>query len=60
SGAGMEAMLSGYLETAGDRLNRRCRRLTRAMQLVAYVLIGLIVIMMYQILLLPLSIMTNL
>ena len=60
SGAGMEAMLSGYLETAGDRLNRRCRRLTRAMQLVAYALVGLIVIMMYQILLLPLSIMTNL
>ncbi len=60
SGAGMEAMLSGYLDTARDRLLRRCRRLTRYLQLLAYALIGLIVIMMYQILLLPLSIMTNL
>ena len=60
SGAGMEAMLDGYLDTARDRLVRRCRRLTRYLQMLAYALIGLIVIMMYQILLLPLSIMTNL
>ena len=51
----MESMLEGYLEMAKERSRRQCRRITRAVQILSYGAIGTIVILIYQIMLLPMK-----
>lgn len=58
-GSNMEEMLQGYLEFAQSKLEKTCKRLTRFLQLIVYSIIGLMIILMYQVLLLPLSIMAQ-
>ncbi len=53
-------LLNGYLETAQQSLLRKTKRDARLLQLLAYALIGLVIILVYQILLLPLSMMAQL
>ncbi|NLH92563.1 MAG: hypothetical protein GX481_08975, partial [Atopobium sp.] len=55
----MEQMMSGYLELCRDRIRRQCRRLTRTIQLVSYAAIGVILILVYQLLMLPLTVMSQ-
>ncbi|MCR5230583.1 MAG: type II secretion system F family protein [Solobacterium sp.] len=56
----MENMLDGYLEIAQQQAERKCRRITYAVQLLSYASIGLILILVYQILMLPLQIISSL
>ena len=51
----MEPMLEGYLEMAKERSKRQCKRITRAVQILSYAAIGTIVILIYQIMLLPMK-----
>ncbi len=56
----MENMLDGYLEIAQQQAERKCRRITYAVQLLSYASISLILILVYQILMLPLQIISSL
>ncbi|MBR2669317.1 MAG: type II secretion system F family protein [Solobacterium sp.] len=53
-------MLEGYLKLTEERLDRQCKRLTNTVQLITYTLIGIVLIFVYQILMLPMSILTQL
>ena len=52
----METMLEGYLQMAEERSKRQCRRITRTIQIISYLSIGTVLILVYQILMLPMSI----
>ena len=49
----MEQMLDGYLAMCSQRIQRQCRRLTKTIQLISYSAIGLVLILVYQLLMLP-------
>ena len=51
----METMLESYLEMSKERSRKQCRRITRLVQILSYSAIGLIVILIYQIMLLPMK-----
>ena len=51
----METMLEGYLTMSKERSRRQCRRITRAVQILSYAAIGTIIILIYQIMLLPMK-----
>lgn len=51
----MESMLEGYLAMSKERSRRQCRRITRAVQILSYAAIGTIIILIYQIMLLPMK-----
>ena len=55
----METMLEGYLEMSKERSRRKCRKITRIIQVISYLSIGAVLILVYQILMLPLSILTK-
>ena len=56
----MQELLESYIAAGQDRLVRKQKRLAAALQATAYLLIALILILVYQILLLPLSVMSQL
>ena len=51
----MESMLEGYLQMSKERSRRQCKRITRAVQILSYAAIGVIIILIYQIMLLPMK-----
>ena len=51
----METMLESYLEMSKERSRKQCRRVTRLVQILSYSAIGTIVILIYQIMLLPMK-----
>ena len=55
----MESMLEGYLEMAHERSRRQCIRITRTVQILSYACIGVILILVYEVLMLPLQILTQ-
>lgn len=55
----MERMLDGYLLMCRDRIQRQCKKMTRIIQLVSYSAIGLILVLVYQLLMLPLMVMAQ-
>ena len=55
----MEGMLEGYLEMSRLRSQRQCARITRFVQFLSYAAIGLIVILIYQIMLLPMKLLAG-
>ncbi len=55
----MESMLEGYLEMAQERSRRQCIRITRTVQVLSYACIGVILILVYEVLMLPLQILTQ-
>ena len=55
----METMLEGYLEMSQERAKRQCRKITRIIQVISYLCIGAVLILVYQILMLPMSILTQ-
>jgi competence protein ComGB len=57
--ANLETMMEGYLTMSLERVHRQCAVLTRVIQICCYAGIGAILIMVYQILLMPLSIMSQ-
>ena len=58
-GSNFESMLNGYLDYAFDRFNQKIKLITKIFQITSYTLIGFIIVMMYQILLLPMSMISN-
>ncbi len=56
----MDNMLDGYLEIAQKQAEIKCRRITAAAQVLSYISIGLILIIVYQLLMLPLQIISAL
>ncbi len=55
----MESMLEGYLEMSRQRARRQCIRITRTVQILSYLSIGIIVILIYQIMLLPMQLLAG-
>ena len=55
----MESMLEGYLQMSQERSRRQCRKITRIIQAFSYLSIGAVLILVYQILMLPLSILNR-
>lgn len=55
----MESILERYLEMAKHRSVRQCKRITRAVQILSYACIGVILILVYEVLMLPLQILTQ-
>ena len=55
----MENMLESYLIMAKKRIQRQCQVFTKTVQIVSYCSIGLVLILVYQILMLPLSILSQ-
>jgi len=55
----LETMMEGYLAMSLERIHRQCVVLTRAIQMCCYAGIGAILILVYQVLLMPLSIMSQ-
>ena len=51
----METMLESYLEMSKERSRKQCRRVTRLVQILSYSAIGVILILIYQIMLLPMK-----
>ena len=51
----MESMLEGYLAMSKERSQRQCKRITRVVQILSYAAIGTIIILIYQIMLLPMK-----
>lgn len=56
----MNGMMESYVRVVQERINQRIKRVTKIVQIMSYGIIGIIVIFVYQILLLPLSIMSQL
>lgn len=56
----MESILERYLEMAKERSVRQCKRITRTVQILSYACIGVILILVYEVLMLPLQILTQL
>ncbi len=52
----MSAMLEGYLVQFQNRFKRYCQKWSKAIQLLSYCLIGLVIIFIYQILFIPMGI----
>ena len=50
-----EKMLEGYLEMVEERKKRQIRRLTTAVQLVSYTLIGIVIVTIYRVLMIPMT-----
>ena len=55
--SGMDEMLDAYTVYSEERIRQRCRRISRIIQVSSYALIGLIIILVYQVLMLPLTLM---
>ena len=53
----MEDMLDAYTALTEERIRQRCRRIAGVIQLIAYAMIGVMIILVYRIMLLPLSLM---
>ncbi|MBQ9327845.1 MAG: type II secretion system F family protein [Solobacterium sp.] len=51
-----EVMLEGYLVMSKERAQRQCRKITRTVQVLTYVSIGIVLIAVYRILMLPMAI----
>lgn len=51
----MESMLEGYLTMSKERSQRQCKRITRVVRILSYAAIGTIIILIYQIMLLPMK-----
>ena len=56
----LERMLDGYLAMSSARIQRHCRIITAAVQTASYLSIGAVIIVVYQLLMLPLSILAQL
>ena len=56
----MESILERYLEMARQRSIRQCKRITKSVQILSYACIGVILILVYEVLMLPLQILTQL
>jgi competence protein ComGB len=56
----LERMLDGYLEMSCARIKRHCRMITVAVQTASYLSIGAVIIVVYQLLMMPLSILAQL
>lgn len=56
----MESMLEGYIEVNHEKLRVLIKRITKLIQVGTYTTIGLIIIFVYQILIIPLSVMSQL
>ncbi len=56
----MDEMLSGYIEVSKQKMRKRIKLITKVMKLLSYGVIALVLIFVYQILLLPLSVMSQL
>lgn len=55
----MESMLEGYIEVNHDKLRILIKQITKIVQVCTYSTIGLIIIFVYQILMIPLSVMSQ-
>ena len=55
----LENMLTGYLDLSQQRLDRQCRRITNTVQLISYAMIGVVLVFVYQVLMLPMNILTQ-
>ena len=53
----MDEMLDAYIDYSEERIRQRCRRVSRIIQVSSYALIGMIIILVYQVLMLPLTLM---
>ncbi len=56
----MDEMLQGYIELSQKKMKQKIRLVTKLLQLFSYAIIALILIFVYQILILPLSVMSQL
>ncbi len=56
----IEEMLSGYLEMSKERIRRQAKKITKILQLISYATIGFILILVYQVLMMPLQILQKL
>ena len=54
-----EEMLKGYLEMSEEKGRLRIERITRSIQAASYACIGIVLILIYQILMMPLQILTQ-
>ena len=50
-------MLEGYLEMTKARTETQIRRFSRTVQFVSYLLIGVMIVLMYRLLLMPMNMM---
>lgn len=56
----MDEMLEGYIKVNEERMHRTIKRFSKGCQLISYGCIGFIIIVVYQILILPLTLMAEL
>lgn len=56
----MDELLEGYITTNQEQMKKRIKRLTKGFQVVSYCSIGIIIIVVYQVLILPLTLMSKL
>lgn len=56
----MEVILDGYLITSVEKMKKQVRKITKGFQLVSYSSIAFIVVVVYQVLILPLTLMAQL
>lgn len=56
----MEELLVGYIETNQEQMKKRIKRITKVFQVMSYCSIGIIIIVVYQVLILPLTLMSKL
>ena len=52
-----ERMLEGYLEMTRVRTETQIRRFSRTVQFVSYLMIGIMIVLMYRLLLMPVNMM---
>ena len=52
-----ERMLEGYLEMTRVRTETQIRRFSRTVQFVSYLMIGIMIVLMYRLLLMPINMM---
>ena len=57
--AKIEEMLVGYMEINALKVEKKCKKLSRSLQIISYVMLGIMLVFVYQILLMPLGIISN-
>ena len=57
--AKIEEMLLGYMEINALKVEKKCKKLSRSLQIISYLMLGIMLVFVYQILLMPLGIISN-
>ncbi len=55
----VSVMMDSYLQMADQRMMKKCRRLSAVLQMAAYAGCGILLVIVYQILMMPLSVLTG-